>query len=99
MLGNLNFASRVIISGRPFVSYLIDLSTHVKELHHYLTLTKECRVDLQFWFTFFKSDWNGLNMFYDWLTWNYTQTHQLLKVLEFIIQEIGFHPHGPKIYL
>jgi hypothetical protein len=54
----------VIVPGRSFVSYLIDLSTRVKELHHYLTLIKECRVDLQFWLTFL-SDWNGINMFYD----------------------------------
>ena len=40
LLGHLNFASRVIVPGRSFVSYLIDLSTHVKELHHYLTLNK-----------------------------------------------------------
>ena len=56
LLEHLNFASRVIIPGRSFVSYLIDLATHVQELHHYLTLNKECRVDLQFWLTFL-SDW------------------------------------------
>jgi hypothetical protein len=44
----LNFASRVVVPGRSFVLYLIYFSTHVKELHHYLTLNKECRVDLQF---------------------------------------------------
>ena len=66
LLGHLNFASRVIVPGRSFVSYLIDFSTHVKELHHYLTLNKECRVDLQFWLTFL-SDRNSVNMFYDCL--------------------------------
>jgi hypothetical protein len=66
LLGHLNFTSRVIVFGRSFVLYLIDFSTHVKELHHYLTLNKECRVDLQFWLTFL-SDRNSVNMFYDCL--------------------------------
>jgi hypothetical protein len=52
LIGRLNFASRVVVPGRSFVLYLIYFSTHVKELHHYLTLNKECRVDLQFWLTF-----------------------------------------------
>ena len=66
LLGHMNFASRVIIPGRSFVSYLIELSTSVtvKELHYYVHLNKECRVDLQFWLPFLES-WNGINMFYD----------------------------------
>ena len=64
LLGHLNFASRVIVPGRSFVSYLIKLSTKVKELHFYVNLRKECRVDLQFWLKFLHS-WNGINMFYD----------------------------------
>jgi hypothetical protein len=64
LLGHLNFASCVIVPGRSFVLYLVYFSTHVKELHHYLILNKECRVDLQFWLTFL-SDWNSINMFYD----------------------------------
>ena len=32
LLGHLNFASRVILPGRAFVSYLIQLSTTVKQL-------------------------------------------------------------------
>ena len=64
LLGHLNFASRVILPGRSFVSYLIELSTTVKELHHYVKLGKQCRVDLQMWLTFLNK-WNGVNMFYD----------------------------------
>jgi hypothetical protein len=41
----------------------IDFSTHVKELHHYLTLNKECRVDLQFWLTFLTHQVNCLISF------------------------------------
>ena len=60
----MNFATRVIIPGRSFVSYIIELSTSVKELHYYVHLNKECLVDLQFWLRFLES-WNGINMFYD----------------------------------
>ncbi|XP_076076009.1 uncharacterized protein LOC143046833 [Mytilus galloprovincialis] len=63
LLGHLNFASRVILPGRSFVSYLIGLSTTVNDLHHYVKLDKECRVDLEFWLLFLSS-WNGVNMFY-----------------------------------
>ena len=42
LLRHLSFASRVIVPGRSFVSYLIDLSTKVKELHYYVNLRKQC---------------------------------------------------------
>ena len=42
LLRHSNFASRVIVPGRSFVSYLIDLSTKVKELHYYVNLRKQC---------------------------------------------------------
>jgi hypothetical protein len=61
--GHLNFASPVILPGRSIVSYLIKLSTTVSELHHFVHLNKECRIDLQFWLRFLKN-WNGINMFY-----------------------------------
>ncbi|CAG2228931.1 unnamed protein product [Mytilus edulis] len=64
LLGHLNFASRVILPGRTFVSYLINLSCTVNDLHHYVHLTKECRTDLYFWLRFL-SNWNGVNMFYN----------------------------------
>jgi hypothetical protein len=46
LLGRFNFASRVILPGRPFVSYLIDLSTTVKELTDFVHLSKECKTGL-----------------------------------------------------
>ena len=42
LLGHLNFACRVIRPRRSFVSYLISLSTTVKQLHHHIKLSKEC---------------------------------------------------------
>ena len=45
LLGHLNFACRVIYPGCAFVSYLIRLSCTVKELHHHVKITNECRLD------------------------------------------------------
>lgn len=64
LLGHLNFACRVILPGRSFVSYLINLSTTVTELHHYVHLNKECKEDLYMWLKFLEQ-WNGLSVFYD----------------------------------
>ena len=46
LLGHFYFASRVIIPGRKFVSYLIHLSTTVKELQKQVRLDKSCRYDM-----------------------------------------------------
>ena len=62
LLGHLNFASRVILPGRSFVSYLISLSTTVNNLNHNVDLDTHCREDLHMWHKFLKN-WNG--MFYD----------------------------------
>lgn len=64
LLGHLNFASRVIYPGRAFVSYLIRLSTTVKDLHHHVKLSNECRLDLKMWSLFLKQ-WNGISFFLD----------------------------------
>jgi hypothetical protein len=64
LLGHLNFASRVILPGRAFVSYLLRLAHSVKELHHRVSLTRECRLDMQMWRQFL-STWNGVSFFHD----------------------------------
>jgi len=64
LLGHLNFASRVILPGRSFVSYLIALSTTVTKLHYRVTLTAECRHDIDMWLRFL-NNWNGVSVFYD----------------------------------
>ena len=61
LLGHLNFACRVILPGRSFMSHLIKLSTTVKKLHHHVHL-KNCRPDLVMWSKFLKS-WNGVSFF------------------------------------
>ena len=64
LLGHFNFACRIILPGRSFVSYLLSLSSSVSELHHYVHLTKECKQDLWMWQRFL-SQWNGLSMFHE----------------------------------
>ena len=64
LLGHLNYACRVIYPGRAFVSYLIRLSCTVKELHHHIKLSNECRLDLKLWYTFLQN-WNGISFFLD----------------------------------
>lgn len=64
LLGHLSFASRVILPGRSFVSYLIHLSTTVKRLQQFVTLDCHCQEDLIMWHKFL-TNWNGVSMFYD----------------------------------
>lgn len=63
LLGHLNFACRVILPGRSFMSHLIKLSTTVKRLHHHVHL-KSCRPDLVMWSRFLEG-WNGVSFFID----------------------------------
>ena len=62
LLGHLNFACRVVRPGRSFISYLIKLLTTVKELHHHVKISAECRLDINMWFKFLSS-WNGVSFF------------------------------------
>ena len=64
LLGHFNFATRVILPGRAFVSYLIQLSTTVKELHYKVHLNQECKNDLRMWLCFL-SKWNCVSLFYE----------------------------------
>ena len=64
LLGHMNFASRVILAGRAFVSYLLSLASSVSELHYYVHLSSECRQDLHMWMEFL-TNWNGISLFYE----------------------------------
>ena len=64
LLGHMNFASRVILAGRAFVSYLLALASSVPELHYYVHLNSECKQGLFMWVEFF-SNWNGISLFYE----------------------------------
>lgn len=62
LLGHINFASRVIIQGRSFTSYLLTLAASVKKLHHHVHFTQACRQDLYMWHSFMEQ-WNGHSVF------------------------------------
>ena len=62
LLGNLNFASRVIPQVQSFVAYLLSLVASVKQLHHYMRLNKECLLDIAMWHRFL-TEWNGVALF------------------------------------
>lgn len=64
LLGHLNFASRVILPGRSFVSYLLSVAHSVSELHYHVHLTASCREDLRMW-QLFLQQWNGVCLFHD----------------------------------
>ena len=64
LLGHFNFATRVIIQGRSFLSYLFQLSCSVDALHLHVRFSKEARLDLSMW-DHFLSNWNGHSLFLD----------------------------------
>jgi len=64
LLGHLNFATRVILPGRAFVTYLYKIMCSVKESYHHVHLNKECKSDLKTWL-YFLMHWNGTSMFHD----------------------------------
>ena len=64
LLGHLSFACRVIYHGRTFMAHLIEASTTVKELHHRIFLSSECKEDIYMW-TNLLEEWNGISMFHD----------------------------------
>ncbi|XP_006818048.1 uncharacterized protein LOC100369622 [Saccoglossus kowalevskii] len=61
LLGHLNFAARVIIPGRSFISYLLQLASSVSQLHHHVTFTTACLSELSMWRQFLIS-WNGIHL-------------------------------------
>ena len=52
LIGTLNFACRVVVSGRTFLRRLIDLTKGVQNPHHYIRLNNEARKDLSAWKVF-----------------------------------------------
>jgi hypothetical protein len=64
LIGHLVYASRVVIPGRTFVSYLIFLSTTVQNLFARIQLSTECQLDISMWSRFLNG-WNGVSLFLD----------------------------------
>ena len=61
LIGLLQHACRVVKPGRSFLRRMIDLSTTVRELHHFVRLNKGFQSDLEWW-AMFLSDWNGVSL-------------------------------------
>ena len=59
LIGLLAFASKVVKPGRMFLRRLIDLSTSVDSLHHFIYLNLEARADILWWLRFLP-EWNGM---------------------------------------
>ena len=58
LIGKLSYATKVMPAGRIFLRRLIDLSTHVRALHHHLHLNSQARADILWWHTLLPT-WNG----------------------------------------
>ena len=63
LIGLLSHACKVIRPGRSFLRCLIDLSSKVSNLDHFVRLNQSARSDLEWWFQFAKQ-WNGKAMIY-----------------------------------
>ena len=61
LIGFLAFVCKVVKPGRIFLRRLIDLSTSVSSLNHFIYLNKEARADIAWWETFFPS-WHGVEI-------------------------------------
>ena len=62
LIGHFNFANRVIVPGRSFLSFLFHLAYTVKDLHLHVRISKEARIDLSMWHEFL-THWNGRSLF------------------------------------
>ena len=59
LIGQLQHACRVVRAGRTFLRRMIDLSSSIRELDHWVRLNREFRSDLRWW-DLFLVDWNGV---------------------------------------
>ena len=64
LIGKLSFACKVARPGRIFLRRLINLSTSVKQLDHYIHIDKEAREDIKWWHDFIAT-WNGISIIPD----------------------------------
>ncbi len=60
LIGTLNFACKVVPSGRPFLQRMIALTRNIKKPHHHIKLNSGFLQDLEMWKKFI-SNWNGAN--------------------------------------
>ena len=58
LIGLLNHAAAVVRPGRAFLRGLIDATTTVQDLEHWVHLNRSVRADIAWWHTFLRT-WNG----------------------------------------
>ena len=64
LIGLLNFATRVVIPGRPFLRRLFNATRGITKPYHHLRVTSDMKHDLHMWLAFF-SEYNGVSVFHD----------------------------------
>ena len=83
LLGHMNFASKVIIPGRSFMSYLLYLTRGKSNNRDIIYFNDDCRSDMKMWINFLDS-WTVyhflLTVPYLTLIFNYTLMQPLRKV-------------------
>ena len=60
LIGSLSHAAKVVKPGRAFLRRLIDLSSSVDKLDHFIRLNLDARSDIEWWWQFI-SRWNGIS--------------------------------------
>ena len=61
LIGLISHTCKAVKAGRSFLRRLINLSTQVSGLDHYVRVNKGARSDLEWWFRFVET-WNGRSM-------------------------------------
>lgn len=61
LLGTLQFASKVVVGGRPFLRRLYDLTKGIVKPHFHIRLGQEARLDLAAW-SMFLENYNGTSL-------------------------------------
>ena len=75
LIGLLNFACSVVVSGRAFLRRLIDLTIGITKANHHIRLTRAARGDIRLWLTFL-DNFNG-RAFFSSDRWETSATLQL----------------------
>ena len=60
LIGSLAHACKAVRAGRSFLPRLIDLSTVVSNLNHFVRLSREAKSDIEWWYQF-SERWNGIS--------------------------------------
>ena len=64
LIGSLNFVTRAVSPGRPFLRRLIDLTKGTKAASDMIKIGNGAKKDLSMWLQFLQ-DFNGISMFLD----------------------------------